>query len=122
MLSIYFESLHLACILGGYEAALRHVAHASTEITNEAALSQDKDGESSYKKLLVGLFNIKPIKDKDMAAHAFQMTWDLDGYRSFPRYVALVRFLEQYKGREIFHGIIFCRTRDAVYSLSDMLR
>lgn len=112
----------LLVVAGGYEAAIRYIIQRVTDTMLDIASVQKIGCTTDYRNLLMGFYNIQPIRNVEMAARAFQMTANTGGYRGFPRYVALVRFLEQYKHQETFHGIIFCRTRDAVFSLTDMLR
>ncbi|GLC33328.1 hypothetical protein PLESTB_000345400 [Pleodorina starrii] len=41
---------------------------------------------------------------------------------TFPKFWALVTYLQRYRDRTKFHGIIFVRTRQAVFHVTDMIR
>ncbi|KXZ47847.1 hypothetical protein GPECTOR_32g459 [Gonium pectorale] len=41
---------------------------------------------------------------------------------TFPKLWALIRYLREYERCESFHGIVFARTRQAVFHIADMLR
>ncbi|PNH07515.1 hypothetical protein TSOC_006026, partial [Tetrabaena socialis] len=46
---------------------------------------------------------------------------DLGEY-GFPKFAALVEYLQGYSGRERFHGVIFVRTKHAVFYLAGLMR
>ncbi|GMH33490.1 hypothetical protein BSKO_01324 [Bryopsis sp. KO-2023] len=71
-------------------------------------------------EIFSNFMQLPPMDDPEMWERASTVGSYSSG--GFPKFVTLVEFLLRYKDTPQVHGIIFVRTRDAVYQLGQMLR
>lgn len=78
-------------------------------------------GTWMFPKLIAGFYCIEPIQNAKTVLEAFNVS-PTGLLERFPRFVELVKFLESYSKVDMFHGIVFIKTRDGAYHLAHMLR
>lgn len=67
-------------------------------------------------------------RDDGAASHALQVVRDcfasgqLKEAHTFPKFWCLLQYLQKYRSQERFSGIVFVKTRQAVFYLADMIR
>ncbi|GLI64807.1 hypothetical protein VaNZ11_008214 [Volvox africanus] len=73
------------------------------------------------KDLLTSEVSASWIGNQELVEHCF-LSGDLKQESTFPKFWALLQYLQSYRDKPNFHGIIFVRTRQAVFYVADMIR
>ncbi|GIL64136.1 hypothetical protein Vafri_18090 [Volvox africanus] len=73
------------------------------------------------KELLTSEDSASWIGDQKLVEHCF-MSGEFQEEKTFPKFWVLLEYLQSYRDKPNFHGIIFVRTRQAVFYVTDIIR
>ncbi|KAI7843234.1 hypothetical protein COHA_003068 [Chlorella ohadii] len=114
---------HLRPLLPGFEAAVRHLSQEYFAIAAKVASSAAaQDGGQQQQPVAAALLAqlAAAVDQADVLPFAFSAEGGTLGRH--PKFRALAEFLRHYGAQQSFHGILFARTREAVRSLTQLLR